>query len=168
MLLAGVAAAADGSAHQPPATVPAQCELLFEGRFAPSIEKLTLIHQSDWFAGNGKTLKLERPGARVLLPAGTYKIVEIRLPDDYLTVAADRRDTLVLSPEKPCRLAVLPPLTPRVSAKRSGRLLVLDCQVYHADGKKATYAEKFGCSRPPQFRIYQGDRQIASGSFEYG
>lgn len=60
------------------------------------------------------------------------------------------------------------PPTPKVSAKRSGRLLTLGCELHNADGSKylPKNAEEYG--NPPRFAIYQGDRLIGSGSFEYG
>ena len=55
--------------------------------------------------------------------------------------------------------------TPYVTAKRQGRLLTLDCQLRDAGGRKYTSQTR---TNPPRFAIYQGDREIASGSFEYG
>jgi hypothetical protein len=162
--LLAVASAADKPAQPPLSEAPASCELIFEGPFANGIEKLIL--DSNREPVSHETVVLDHPGSKAVLPAGKYEIVEIRLQEGLRTRASDQRETLVLTPEEPCRLAVLAPLTPRVTVKRSGRLLVLDCQVCDVDGKKATSVR--GRVPPPQFTVYQGDREIGSGTFEYG
>jgi hypothetical protein len=57
------------------------------------------------------------------------------------------------------------PLTSSVTAKRESRLLTLDYQLLDADGLKYRQNER---TNPSQFAVYQGDRLIGSGSFEYG
>ncbi len=59
-------------------------------------------------------------------------------------------------------------LTPRVSVKRMNRFLKLDCQLLDANGQKyqGNLIDRY--AHPPQFAVYQGDRQIGSGTFAYG
>ena len=57
------------------------------------------------------------------------------------------------------------PPTPVVTAERAGRLLTLSCELRGADGRKH---HPNGSDTPPQFAVYQGERLVGSGSFEYG
>ena len=52
-----------------------------------------------------------------------------------------------------------------LTVKRAGRLLTLDCQRLGANGQRAPNPDR---DHPPKFAVYQGDRQIGSGTFEYG
>ena len=57
-------------------------------------------------------------------------------------------------------------LKPSVKIERQGRLLVL---TYHAvDAQGAPYSTAEQRSLSPRFTIYKGQREIASGQFEYG
>ena len=59
------------------------------------------------------------------------------------------------------------PLTNRVSVTRRGRLLVFNYQLAGAEG--ATYRlGRQDRSRPPEFAVYQGEKEIATGKFEFG
>jgi hypothetical protein len=59
-------------------------------------------------------------------------------------------------------------LTPRVTVKRVDRFLKLDCQLLDANGQKyqGNLIDRY--THPPQFAVYQGDRQVGSGTFAYG
>jgi hypothetical protein len=57
------------------------------------------------------------------------------------------------------------PPTPTVTAKRAGRLLVLNCDLRDANGRKYQPNDR---ANPPQFAVYQGDTLVGSGTFEYG
>ena len=59
-------------------------------------------------------------------------------------------------------------LTPRVTVKRVDRFLKLDCQLLDGNGQKyqGNLIDRY--AHPPQFAVYQGDRQIGSGTFAYG
>jgi hypothetical protein len=59
-------------------------------------------------------------------------------------------------------------LTPCVTVKRVDRFLKLDCQLLDANGQKYTGNLIDRYAHPPQFVVYQGDRQIGSGAFAYG
>ncbi len=62
-------------------------------------------------------------------------------------------------------LGGMPAMKPAVTAERQGRLLVLSYKLVGADGQPVTQNVPGG---PPEFTIYQGNRRIASGQFEYG
>ena len=55
---------------------------------------------------------------------------------------------------------------PTVKLERKGRLLVLDYRPSGSVGGQPATAGPQG--EPPRFAIYRGQRQIASGQFEYG
>jgi len=57
------------------------------------------------------------------------------------------------------------PLQP-VTVERRGRLLVLTYGPRSAGGGLVSFTDPRG--EPPRFAVYQGQRQIASGQFEYG
>ena len=54
---------------------------------------------------------------------------------------------------------------PGVTVERQGRLLVLR---YGTPGRDVQSEPRSEPNRPPEFAIYQGQRKIASGQFEYG
>ncbi len=58
------------------------------------------------------------------------------------------------------------PLKPAVTAERRGRLLVLTCAFKSTGGGLSSNIGPRG--EPPTFAIYQGQRKIASGQFEFG
>lgn len=58
-------------------------------------------------------------------------------------------------------------VTPHVQVTRQGRLLKLDYQLLDANGKPQPIQSP-DYSHPPRFTILQGDKELASGSFEYG
>jgi len=58
------------------------------------------------------------------------------------------------------------PLLAALTVERRGRLLVLTYGPKSAGGALSSNAGPRG--EPPQFAVYQGQRQIASGRFEYG
>ena len=52
-----------------------------------------------------------------------------------------------------------------LTVKRAGRLLTLDCQRLGTNGQRAPNPDR---DHPPKFAVYQGDRLVGSGTFEYG
>jgi hypothetical protein len=157
LLLSAVAFAAE-PAKQGAARDSAACELVLEDE---GIEKLTLVDDE------GLWKEFARPGRSIFLPPGRYRIQEIWLKTGEYErdLNPGGQDLLTLSPERPSRLKVGATLSPTVTAKRRGRLLVLGCQLRDAEGRKYFAGDR---TNPPQFTIYQGDREIASDSFEYG
>ena len=93
----------------------------------------------------------------------------LQLADGYSGhLASDQytdHGTLTLAPNKPCRPNLGAPLSPSVTVKRMGRLLKLDYQLRDDAGWTYQNNER---TKPPTFAIYQGDREIGSGTFEYG
>lgn len=146
-LLPAIASAAD----------PAGCELVLAGK---PVEKLVLSNEQ------GRRTEIVRPGARVRLPPGRYRIAEISVRWDQGGPPETETDVnwLTLTPAGARRLNVGASETPQVTATRWGRLLKLSY-----DARSGGYASRESArATPPQFVVYEGDRQVASGSFEYG
>jgi hypothetical protein len=136
---------------------PTDAELVFEGR---TVEKITLVDE------RGQATEFVRPDARVFLPPGRYQIREIRVRWEPDGPAQTERDVawITFDRAKPCRLNMASPQTPVVSVKRAGRVLELS---YDPRAGGAVYRDTPRDTRP-QFAVYQSDRKIGSGSFEYG
>jgi hypothetical protein len=136
---------------------PTDAELVFEGR---AVEKITLVDE------RGRATEFVRPDTRVFLPPGRYQIREIRVRWEQDGPAQTERDVvwITLDRVKACKLNVASPQTPVVSVKRAGRVLELS---YDPRAGGAVYRDAPRDTRP-QFVVYQGDRKIGSGSFEYG
>ena len=146
---------------------PATGKLILEGKH---IEKLIL-------SGPQGRQVLTRPAATVSLPLGQYVIEQIELEGGYTTYPnlgpyADRltANLFTLVAGKPYRSNIGAPLNPSVTVKRAGRLLTLDYQLLDGDGRKYRRSGPLVTdeSLKPKFAVYQGDRLVGSGSFEYG
>jgi hypothetical protein len=168
VLLGWVSLGADLSAAQREGPGPAPgagaCELIIEGS---RIESLTLESQ------DGHIRHIANPGRRLSLPAGKYCIRQVNLKRGYLFIgsSAPEPDWFTLAPETPHQLKVGAPLTPSVKVARRGRFLMLDYQLLDAGGR--AYRGGASVNRPrsisrPRFTVYRGEREIGSGSFEYG
>ena len=136
----------------------AGCELRIKGKF---IKTLTLVDRL------GKVEQIPDPGPSVLLPAGEYRVREVELQGGFRCYVYSERDQdwFTLSPDGPCDLQVGAPLTPKAKVGRQGRLLKLDYELLDAAGRNYSKRDR---ANPPRFAIYQGDRLLTSGSFEYG
>lgn len=119
------------------------------------------------YARDGHAERITRPEETVKLPPGEYRLQEVRLRGGYtcynrgvpgytwVTVAAD----------KPATLKVGAPLIPTLRVQRKGRILQLNYELHGAGGE--TYSGR-GVGGPPTFVVYKGEKQIASGKFEFG
>jgi len=134
------------------------CQVDIEGSH---IKRLTLE------SGDGYVRTVERPGTSLSLPAGKYNLRQISLEGGYHSYprVGTEEGSFALTPEAPYRLKVGAPLKPSVKVARWGRFLTLDYRLLDAGGR--VYFGEQSTSRP-QFTVYRGDREIGSGSFEYG
>ncbi len=129
-----------------------------------SLQRVTL-------EGGDYTVVMDRPDAVVKVPVGSYKRFNACLKKGETEAHLNRPEgmanqRLVISEQKPLVLPVGGPLTNSVSVSRQGRKLSLNYQLAGAGG---TYElGKVDREHPPEFAIYQGDRKIASGKFEFG
>jgi hypothetical protein len=73
---------------------------------------------------------------------------------------------MTISENKPAVLVAGGPLTNSVSISRRGKHLTMDYQLAGVGG--AYQLVNQDRSHPPEFTIYQGDKKVGSGKFEFG
>jgi hypothetical protein len=116
----------------------------------------------------------DRPGPSVPLPGGRYWIKELVLRGGFQRrprIGGPDRLTMnqfTIVPGQTCRLELWAALTSTVTAQRRGRVLKLDYALVGADAADGWQYSSRDRSAPPRFTIYQGGREIGSGTFEYG
>jgi hypothetical protein len=165
---------------------PALGELRITGSF---IERLVLT-------GGPYTVVLVRPAGSVQVPVGNYNEPSVWLkqgqteayfdsvpksgkrtvPDDKvggvrpISGVTEAGKVVVVDERRPAVLAAGGPLTNSISVTRHGRDLNLTYRLIGAGGGDYKLWEYWRTKRdwPPQFSIYQGERKIASGKFEFG
>jgi len=130
-------------------------EIKLQGKY---IERLVLRRK------DGHIERFDQPAETIKLPVGEY------LPEAYLKggyscrfLSRDRRVTV--AENKPVVLKVGAPLKQTVKAQRRGRILVLNYELLGVGGEMYTSANR---TKPPTFTVYRGDKEIASGKFEFG
>jgi hypothetical protein len=159
MFLSANAFAADPAEPSKPTAIEdmTTCELVL----GKSIENVVLVDQ------RGRSVAFRRSGSSMFVMPGEYSIQEITLQGGYVArfLSGSSMNRITLIPDKPCQFDVRLPLTSAIAVTRAGRLLKLDYQLLDGDGRKYTRNAAGALSR---FTIYQGDRKIGSGSFEYG
>lgn len=134
-------------------------ELKLEGK---DIERLVLRRK------DGHTERFDRPAETIKLPAGEYRLQEARLKAGYTCRIITRfsgSDWVRVAEDKPAVLKVGAPLKQTVKAQRRGRILALNYELLGVGGEMYTSANR---TKPPTFTVYKGDKEIASGKFEFG
>jgi hypothetical protein len=133
-------------------------ELKLQGNY---IDRLVLRRK------DGRTERFNRPEETIKLPAGEYRLQEVRLEGGYTCrlLSVSGRDWVTVDEDKPAVLKVGAPLKQTVKAKRQGRILVLDYELVGAGGEKYTSTNR---TKPPTLTVYKGDKEIASDKFEFG
>jgi hypothetical protein len=134
----------------------AQGELKLEGK---CIKQLTLELRG------GKNVKFDQPAESIKVAAGRYRLWQIQLESGYACRIWSDANWVEVGEDKPAVLKAGAPLKQTVKVERQGRVLTLDYQLSGIGGEKYTASDR---SKPPTFTIYQGDKKIASGTFEYG
>ena len=115
---------------------------------------------------------LDAPAETVRVPVGRYGDHQVRLGKGDAVAHPERSDRgvrmpLAVAKDRPAALAAGGPLTNSVTLSRRGKHLVFSYRLLGAGGE--TY--QLGTTdynKPPQFAVYQGDKKIASGKFEFG
>lgn len=135
-------------------------DLALEGRF---IQRLVLD-------GAGLVI-LDAPAPRNLLPAGKYRVQGIYLHstpgDPQLACNVNGIPPVEVVPGAAQHLKVGGPVESSVLASSRGSILQLDYLMKGAGGEPYTLVNTIR-SKPPRFAIYKGDRQLATGNFEFG
>jgi hypothetical protein len=115
---------------------------------------------------------LDSPGPGVKLPVGKYENARVVLKSG--NISATRKDfgyppprplQLEVSASTPAALKAGGPLTNAVSVTRRGKLLNFSYSLTGAEGEAY---ELQGARKQPGFAVFRGDKQIASGKFEFG
>jgi len=140
---------------------PSLGELKITGDF---IQRVTL-------EGGPYLVVLDKPEAVVKVPVGSYGQAKACLKkgnteahlDGGMQSAAGR---ITVNDKKPAVLTAGGPLTNSLSISRRGKNLSLNYQLVGAGG--AYQLANQDRSHPPEFTVYQGDKKVASGKFEFG
>jgi hypothetical protein len=139
---------------------PALGELRLTGQF---IDRLGLESES------GLVL-LDRPDPQIKVPVGRYTAAQVVLrAGDVGAVRSSRYGNtgVTVSEAGTATLAVGGPLTNSVAVNRRGRMLVFSYQLVGA-GNEVYNLTRTGPRQPPEFAVFEADRKIASGKFEFG
>ena len=132
-------------------------ELKLEGEH---VERLVLRRK------DGRTERFEQPADTIELPEGQYQLLESRLKGDYACFQGGPKVAWVeVAKDKPAILKVGAPLKQTLDVKRRGKALVLDYKLLGLGCEIYTCPDR---TKPPTFAIYKGDKEIASGNFQYG
>ncbi len=144
-----------------PSSAPVMGELRIEG---DAIEEVTLT-RADMDAGNQFTVP--RPYSSVSIPAGAYRIWEVRLKGGYCCSEQGRGKLISVRPDEPCVLKLGAPLKPVVTGCRDGQFLGFNLYLLDTEGRYYGYARD---DRPPipRFVISSNGRPVGSGSCGYG
>ena len=141
-------------------------EVNLSGQF---IERLILTKQQGrpWF-----TVVLDTPGPKVRIPVGTYDRYDVYLKAKGQGASStikpgERSKPITVSATNAVELLVGGPLTNTVTVKSRGNSLALNYQLTGAGGAPYQLINQKGRTAP-QFTIFNGDKQLASGSFEFG
>ncbi len=115
---------------------------------------------------------LDQPEGAVQIPTGSYSQFSVQLGQGGTAVYcnSDPRTPgrrISVDGRAPASLTVGGPLTNSVAITRQPQDLILSYQLIGAGGETYRLANR-DSAHPPEFAIYQGDRQIASGKFEFG
>jgi len=114
---------------------------------------------------------LDKPGKTVKVPLGQYHSAKVCVQKGDVQASLDARTRaaergIAVSEKAPAVLKVGGPLTNSVSINRNGRKLSLNYQLVGAGGAYQMLNQDR--SHPPEFAVYQGDKKVASGKFEFG
>jgi len=157
-----------GNEHAPAASTTAPApeaadetgRLRIEGRF---VTHLLLTRAG----GSWEQVSIDREGM-ARLPAGSYVLRTVQLQDPNSAAGwwgwmpQERR--VVVTQGGLTTLRVGGPLRQKLSAQRNGRAIVLSHELIGIGGER--YRSNSG--RGPTFTVYDGNRRIGSGQFEYG
>ena len=136
---------------------PIKYELKLEGE---NIEQLVLQ------SGDQKQT-FDRPGKSLMLKPGTYEMSQLQLKGGFIYYP--HGDTKILRSilvghGESAILKAGGPLEQRITAQRKGQLLKMDYRLIGIAGEWYRNDNRY----PPTFTIYIGDKEIASGKFQFG
>jgi hypothetical protein len=114
---------------------------------------------------------IDQPQATVKVPVGRYSGAKVCLNRGDVEAYLDGRSTvatgrITVAEKAPAVLRAGGPLTNSVSVSRQGRNLSMNYQLVGVGG--AYQLANQDRAHPPEFTVYQGDKKVAWGKFEFG
>jgi hypothetical protein len=115
---------------------------------------------------------IDKPEAVARVPVGSYRPPKVCLRKGDAEAYLDQRTRfsaagrITVNDAKPVVLTMGGPLTNSVTVSRQGRKLSLNYQLLGAGG--AYQLVNQDRLHPPEFTVYEGDKKVASGKFEFG
>jgi hypothetical protein len=156
--------------HSPPSgrltfasTTVSTGSLEFRGAFVPRL----ILLEGPW------TTVIDDPSGLVSVPTGIYEVYRLQVRQGTAVARpnwlGDRGvlQRVVIEPEGVAQLTAGGPLTNMVSVKRRSQHVVFDHWLAGADGSRYQMLSP-SRGEPPRFTVFQGDKAIASGNFEFG
>jgi hypothetical protein len=125
-----------------------------------SVERVALL-------GKGRVVSIGRPFGQTAVPTGIYEQMIVLLKAGNAEAEGYFSEPLTIQPGVTKPLTLGGPLTNLVTLERRDRQLNLSYKLAGAGGKKYHMVRK-GTPEPPRFEIYQGDRRLVTGKFEFG
>ncbi len=118
--------------------------------------------------GGPYLVMLDQPTGAVKVPAGTYSQASVWLKSgDTEAYSPQRSSSILVRTGQTSEVSLGGPLTNSVAVARRMNSLNLSYSLVGAAGM--TYElSKQDRTKPPEFAIYQGDKKLASGKFEFG
>ena len=144
-------------AQEPNKPDSAMGELKLDGQH---IERLVVMRLSD-----GYSTTFKKPGEIIRLPAGEYRLHDVRLKGPYSRSRSAGNEQITIRVGQQEAVKVGAPLVPTLKVQRQGRVLQLSYELLGAGGEGYSNGDR---SKPPTFAVYKGQREIASGKFEFG
>jgi len=122
-----------------------------------------------YLSGNNLIIQ-DSPGKEIRIPAGRYLQARIVLGDEKSKLLATGDISLhnfEVARGKPATLTVGAPLKSIADVSQNGRYLQLTYRLVDNNNNDYTLSAREP-KQPPRAVIYQGDREIQTGNFEYG
>ncbi len=120
--------------------------------------------------GTGTVAVVDSPGKSFRVPVDRYKTYRVRLGSGtnaaYRNASGSGRP-VVVERGKTVTLAVGGPLTNSVDVQHQGQSLRLSYRLVGVGQEPYEFRDD-SRENPPRYAIYEGDRKVASGKFEYG
>jgi len=139
-------------------------DLRFTGQFI----RRAILKDGPW------TVVLDAPAGMVKVPVGTYGAYQIQVQKGDAGAGldvwpADRgiNKKITVAEGAAATLAAGGPLTNSVVVTRQGNNLWFSYRLVGVGGEQYRLLQQ-DRSKPPRFAVYKGDRQLASGKFEFG
>ena len=109
----------------------------------------------------------DKPGKSIMLKPGTYQVYRLQLKDGFTYNPYEnttRLGPIQIRPGEPAVLKAAGPLEQHIKVQRNGQLLTMDYRLIGSAGESYRNDRR----HPPIFTIYKGDKEIASGKFQFG